>query len=171
MFIIKRYNYKEKVMSTTEKNVFISHHSKDDEHIDKLKELAKKNNYILKNSSIDSTKPNQANSPDYIKKILRDRIAWAGTMVVLIGKGTHAREYVNYEIEEANRQGKRIVGIHIDGESDAEVPEAFKKYGDTLVGWTSEKIIDAIEGENVGFQNPDGSPMTSEYTPERLKCT
>ena len=58
-------------MSSKEKNVFISHYGKDDEHIGKLKDLLGKKGYTLKNSSIDSTKPNEASNPEYIKSLLR----------------------------------------------------------------------------------------------------
>jgi len=144
-------------MSNREKNVFISHYGKDDEHIGKLKELLGKKGYTLKNSSIDSTKPNQASSPEYIKSLLRSRIQWAGTTVVLIGPNTHTREWVNYEIEQSNKSGNRIVGIHIHGESDSKVPDSFDKYGDALVGWDSGHLIDAIEGRCNNFENPDGT--------------
>ena len=43
------------------KNVFISHFGKDDAHIGKLKDLLAKKGYTLRNSSIDSSKPNDAN--------------------------------------------------------------------------------------------------------------
>jgi hypothetical protein len=65
--------------SDKQKNVFISHYNKNDEHIQKLKNLLSTNNLQIKNSSIDSTKPNKASNEDYIKQLLRDRIKWAGT--------------------------------------------------------------------------------------------
>jgi hypothetical protein len=39
--------------------------------------------------------------------------------VVLIGKETHSRPWVNWEIEEAAKQGKRIVGVYEHGGMDA----------------------------------------------------
>lgn len=157
-------------MSASEKNVFISHYGKDDEHIAKLKSLLSDNGYILKNSSIDSSKPNDASNPEYIKSLLRDRIRWAGTTMVLIGEKTHTREWVNWEIEQANQMGKRIVGVFLNGASDSDVPEAFKKFGNALVGWTSEKIIDAIEGRCSDFERADGSPWQNSYGPTFGNC-
>jgi hypothetical protein len=77
-------------MADKEKNVFISHYNKDDEHITNLKNLLQKKGYTIKNSSIDSTKPNQAKNPEYIKSLLRSRISWAGTTIVLVGPDTPA---------------------------------------------------------------------------------
>lgn len=87
------------------------------------------------------------------------KMSWAGTVIVLIGKETHARPWVNWEIEEAHRQGKSIVGVYENGLKDkVELPDALKTYGTAqVVGWDSEAIINAING-NPTFQNPDGSP-------------
>lgn len=157
-------------MSNKEKNVFISHYGKDDKHIRKLKNLLEKKSYTLKNSSIDSTKPNKASNPEYIKQLLRSRIRWAGTTIVLIGPKTHTREWVNYEIERSHKSGNRIVGVYIHGESDAKVPDAFEKYGDALVGWDSGKIIDAVEGRCDNFENPDGTMRNGVWNVPKGSC-
>ncbi len=157
-------------MTIREKNVFISHYGKDDEHIGNLKDLLREKNYILKNSSIDSTKSNDASNPEYIKSLLRSRIEWAGTTIVLIGPQTHTREWVDWEIEMSNKKGNRIVGVFINGASDSDVPEEFKKYGDALVGWQSARIIDAIEGKCSNFEKTDGSPWVNSILPNRSNC-
>jgi hypothetical protein len=157
-------------MSTTNKNVFISHHGKDDEHITKLKDLMRSKGYILRNSSIDSSKSNQATNDQYIQKLLREGIRWAGTTVVLIGHKTHTRDWVNWEIEQALKEGKRIVGVFIQGATDADVPDAFQKYGDALVGWNSDRIIDAIEGSCNNWNKTDGSPWENKWDPTRGTC-
>jgi hypothetical protein len=152
------------------KNVFISHFNEDEEHIQNLKDLLVKNGYTLRNSSIDSTKPNDASNSDYIKKLLREGINWAGTTIVLIGPKTHTRNWVDWEIEQSNKQGNRIVGVFVNGASDSDVPENFRKYGDALVGWTSDKIIDAIEGKLNNWEKSDGSPWQGHWTSDRFTC-
>ena len=142
------------------KNIFISHYSKDDKHIQGLKNLLNQKGYQLRNSSIDSTKPNNANNVEYIKKMLRGRIQWSNTCVVLIGSKTHTRKWVNWEIEQAFRKQTRIVGVYLNGASGSDVPENFEKYGSALVGWNSSSIIDTIEGENI-WCNPDNTPRTT----------
>ena len=155
-----------------QRNVFICHHSNDDEHIQSMKDLLETKGYTLKNSSIDNTKPNQANDENYIKNILRSRIKWASTMVVLIGKQTAERDWVDWEIEQANSQGKRIIGVYIQGGTDSDVPKSFEKYGNDLRGWQSDKIIDAIEGRCNSFQRPDGTERTHSpaYPSNRETC-
>ncbi len=152
------------------KNVFISHYSNDEENIDKLRNLISDKGYNIKNSSVDSSKPNFAKNPEYVKRLLRMRIQWAGTFICLIGPQTYTREWVDWEIDQANKKGKRIVGIYLNGASESNVPESFNKYGDALVGWTSEKIVGAIEGEINNFENPDGTQRKPYYEPNRKNC-
>lgn len=153
------------------KNVFISHHSKDEEHINKLKELLSPKGYNIKNSSIESSKDDGARkSENVIKRLLRMRIHWAGTFVCLIGTQTHTREWVDWEIDQANKKGKRIVGVFTHGASNSDVPENLEKYRDALVGWNSDKIIDAIEGRINSSENPDGTPRAGKWKPVKEQC-
>lgn len=153
------------------KNVFISHHGKDDDSVQAVKTLLSNNGYQLKNSSIDSTRPNNASNEQYIKnEIIKPGINWAGTVVVLIGNQTHNRDYVNWEIECANKLGKRIVGVFIRGAKDSDLPDAFRKYGDALTGWNSSNIIDALNGKDNNWTNPDGSSYRNPYSPDRVIC-
>jgi hypothetical protein len=152
------------------KNVFISHHHNDEEHIPKLKSLLEKNGFVLRNSSIDSSKPNNANNQDYVKTLLSEGIKWAGTTIVLIGPKTHQSEWVDWEIEKSYKEGNRVVGVYINGANDSDIPEEFLKHGDALVGWTGNRIIDAIEGRINNFENPDGSQTAVRWSQNREEC-
>lgn len=153
------------------KNVFISHYNKDDPHIQKFKNLMNQKGYQLKNASIDSTKPNKAKNPEYIKQLLRSRLTWSSTCVVLIGPNTHTRKWVNWEIEQASKKGNRIVGVYINGASGVDVPDNFNKYGDALVGWNSNSIENSLEGENI-WTTPNGDTPRIEtpYSPTFGVC-
>jgi len=99
------------------------------------------------------------------------KMSWASTVVVLIGKQTHARSWVNWEIEMAKRLGKRIVGVFTRGGTEADIPPAFEKYGADLVNWNATSIMGAIDGSREGpFQNPDGNPRTPPHLPETSNC-
>ena len=152
------------------RNVFVSHHHKDEEGIKKMKALLKKRSFQIKNSSIDSTKPNQASNPEYIKRLLRLRIKWSGAMVVLIGKDTHTRSWVDWEIKKAFEKGKRIVGVFQDGAKEEDVPQNLEFYGDALVGWHSEKIIGGIEGNHNDWCKPSGEKREPKWKTERVVC-
>jgi len=144
-------------------NVFISHHHKDDEHVDGLTSLLARNGYNIRNSSIRAKPANQERlekgliKDAVIKRLLRIKISWAGTVIVLVGKETHARPWVDWEIREANRQGKRIVGVYERGMKEkVDIPHSLELYATSLVGWDSASIMNAIDGKPA-FQNPDGS--------------
>jgi hypothetical protein len=161
---------------STSKNVFISHHHKDDKAVTDFTNLLAGKDYIIKNSSIRAKPKNTERlsqklvSDEAIRRILRMKMAWAGTVIVLIGSETHERDWVNWEIDEANKQGKRIIGVFMQGAKDSDIPESLEKYGQGLVGWNSEKIIAGIEGEDVGWCNSNGDPKTPTHNVVRIGC-
>ena len=162
-------------MSTVKtKNVFISHHHKDDADVDKLTDLLQRNGYNIRNSSIRAKPANQRRLDQglvkdaVIKRLLRMKISWAGSTIVIVGKETHTRPWVNWEIEQAHKQGKNIVGVYENGLKDnVDLPPALKKYGTSQVGWDSKSIISAIEGKP-SFQNPDGTPSARRDGPHTV---
>ncbi len=144
------------------RHVFISHHHKDDQIVSDFLSLIGKHDYDIRNSSIRAKPANQERldkglvSDEVIRRLLRRKISWAGTVVVLIGKDTHTRPWVDWEITQAHEQGKRIVGVFAQGGTDADVPKGVEDYGSALVNWNTDSIMRAIDGEN-SFKNVDGS--------------
>jgi hypothetical protein len=149
-----------------QKHVFISHHHADDAEVDKLTSLLKSKGHDIRNSSIRAKPANQRRldqglvKPETIRRLLRMKISWAQTVVVLIGKETHSRQWVNWEVEQAKTQNKRIVGVYVRGGTLADIPPALEGYSKSIVAWNSNSIIAAIDGTANEFQNPDGSPRT-----------
>lgn len=78
-------------------------------------------------------------------------------MLVYITPETKNSEWVNWEIEIAHDNEMTIVGVWEQGSNGCDVPEALENFGDAIVGWEGGRIIDAINGEYSGFNNPDGS--------------
>jgi hypothetical protein len=146
------------------RHIFISHHHVDDAEVSKLTNLLSKSGHDIRNSSIRVNRDNQERldkkevKDETIRRLLRMKISWAGTVVVLIGKDTHSRPWVNWEIEQANKQGKRIVGVYIRGGTEVDKPAALEKYASAIVSWNTDSVMAAIDGTDNSFQNPDGSP-------------
>jgi hypothetical protein len=139
------------------KNVFISHVHCDDDGIQKLKELTEKHGLIVRDSSITVDRPNGATDPDYIKRaILAPQIQWASTLVVYISPQTKNSDYVNWEIEYAHKNNKRIVGVWSPNAGACEIPEALNRYGDALVSWIGEDVVAAIVGDCDYWCDRDG---------------
>lgn len=138
------------------RNVFISHVHEDDAGLGKLKDLLSKKNMEIRDSSVHTGKFNKAKSPEYIKsEILAPLINWAGVFICYVSSKTKDSEWVNWEIEYAAKQGKRIVGVWQHGENECDLPEALQEYADAVVGWNGDSIVDAINGKD-GWEKPDG---------------
>jgi MTH538 TIR-like domain (DUF1863) len=139
-------------------NVFISHVHEDDAGLQKLKDLVATKGMEFRDSSIHAGKENEAKSPDYIKStVLAPQIDWAGTFIVYITPKTKGSAWVDWEIEYAAKQGKRIIGVWGHGDNNCEVPDALKNYADAVVGWQADRVIDAITGKINDWDNADGS--------------
>ncbi|RYE52843.1 MAG: TIR domain-containing protein [Sphingobacteriales bacterium] len=157
------------------RHLFISHHHQDDAEVTKLTNLLAKRGDDIRNSSVRMKPENQRRmdekrvSDEVIKRILRIKISWASTVVVLIGKDTHTRPWVNWEIDKANEQGKRIVGVYARGGTEADVPPSLEKYASAIVGWNTDSITAAIDGRN-DFQNPDGSDRLPPNSQDPINC-
>lgn len=157
------------------RHVFISHHHKDDEHVSKLTDLLAKRGYDIRNSSIRVKPENQKRLDEkrvpreVLERLLRMKVSWAGTVVVLIGNETHSREWVNWEIDQANAQGKRIIGVYTHGGKESDIPPSLEKYGSAIVGWNTDSIMGAIDGKN-DFQNPDGTPRIGPHDSKSYNC-
>lgn len=150
-------------------NVFISHRHEDDALVGQLKTLLSKNGADVRDSSVTSDTPNNANSESYIKQILADRIKWAGKIIVIISPDTKNHEWVSWEIEYANRYpDKRIIGVWAPGAAGVDMPPELDEYADAVVGWNGEAIIDALNGKD-NWQGPDGATVPPRSI-KRLAC-
>ncbi|MCL6506685.1 MAG: TIR domain-containing protein [Bryobacteraceae bacterium] len=155
------------------KNVFISHVHEDDELVPKLKDLIANAGMEVRDGSITSDKPNEAQSEEYIKReILEPRIQWASTLVVLITHDTADSWWVNWEIKRAVELGKNVVGVYAQGATDADIPEELQKCGDAaIVGWQGDRVVAAINGEIHDWDNPvSGQPRNQEWLIKRYRC-
>lgn len=163
-------------VSSNRRHIFISHHHQDDAEVSRLTGLLASHGWDVRNSSIRMKPSNEQRRqkgliPDaVIERALRMRVSWSQTVVVLVGKDTHTRPWVNWEIEEAHRQGKRIVGVFVRGGTNADIPPALEKFAtQEVVGWNTDSIMSAIDGDNQPFQAPDGTtrPRAVGATSER----
>jgi len=156
------------------KNIFISHVHEDDDLLPKLKDLISKAGMEVRDGSINSDKPNAAQNEDYIKReVLAPRIQWASTLVVLITHDTAQSDWVNWEIKHAIEQEKNVVGVFAQGATDADIPEELRKHGDAaVVGWQSERVVDAISGKIREWDDPvTGNPRaTPDWVVKRYSC-
>ena len=139
-------------------NVFISHYSDDDEELHRLKQRLTEKGCKVRNSSVEKGEYRKDPVKDAtIAKELRGYIKWAGTFIVL---------------RSAYMQGKNIIGVYMHGCKDTvELPEAFKRYGGTIIGWNStDKLVDMINGDCPAPEKPSGAVAQPIYNIIHIKC-
>lgn len=143
-----------------DKNIFVSHQHNDADKIKDFQKLINAHGINMRDSSIYESKlKNNATNEQYIKsELIKPQMSWAGTVVVLIGKDTAKSDYVNWEIKTAGEMGKRIVGVFLQGAKEEDIPEQLNEYGHALVGWNGDRIVRAINGEDMDWEKPDGTP-------------
>lgn len=151
------------MVKEVKKNVFVSHHHKDDASVDGISRLAAGKGYQLRNSSVRMKPENERRveekkvSDRTIARLLRMKMRWASQVIVVIGKETHTRPWVNWEIQAAHQLGKPIIGVYENGlTGNVTLPENLEKYATSIVSWRGEAIINALEGK-ISFQTPDGT--------------
>jgi hypothetical protein len=139
--------------------IFVGHIHEDDEHIGNVQDLLASKGYEVQVSAIDSSSPNEAQDPDYImSKYIIPKIQWCDTVVVLISPGTKDHPWIDREIERAQEEGKRIVGVWTHGSAECDLPQGLTEYADAVVGWQADQIYGAIDGTINNWTASDGSP-------------
>ena len=154
-------------------NVFISHSSKNAEEVKSLIERLKEKGHEVRNSSIEKDEYRDYKVKDEtIKRDLRDGIKWAGTCILLIGKDTLKSPWVDYELEYARKQGKRVVGIYVYGLAyKVDLHDEIKKSIFSLIGWSSvDKLGEILDGNYHPMENPDSSPAKPFFEMKPIRC-
>lgn len=157
------------------RHVFISHHHADDDAVTSMTEMLSRNGFEIRNSSIRAKPANQERlakglvSDEAIRRLLRMKMNWASTVLVLIGKNTAQRPWVDWEIDQAKRLGKRIIGVYEYCGTENDKPSALERYASAIVSWNSKSIISAIEGANT-FQTPAGVDRAPVHAASTSKC-
>lgn len=155
------------------KNIFISHVHEDDDLLPNLKDLIARAGMEVRDGSINSDKPNDAENEQYIKRdILAPRIDWASTLIVLITHNTAESWWVDWEIKRAVQLGKRVIGVFAQGCTQADIPVELGKCGDAaIVGWQGNRVVDAINGNIADWDDPlTGTPRNAEWVIRRYRC-
>ena len=164
------------IMANIIKNVFVSHHHKDDASVDGLTNMLSGKGYQIRNSSIRVKPDNQKKldqnmvSERTIQRLLRMKMRWASQIIVVIGKETHTRPWVDWEIKVAHQLGKPIIGVYENGlKEKVDIPENLEKYATSIVGWRADSVMDALGG-NSQFQSPDGTPLPKITAGRNIAC-
>jgi hypothetical protein len=89
--------------------------------------------------------PYESDRAEYIKARIRERIRRSSALFVILTQSTAASRWVAWEIGEALAQGKRVVGVHPQGQPPAILPTEFQDRRLPVVEWTHENIMRQLE--------------------------
>lgn len=109
--------------TTKKPKVFVSFHNKDRHAKELLVAQAKNKNTNLEFSNQSVDKPFKAKW----KTKAEDKIQKASATVVMVGKDTHKRKAVQWEIEKSREAGNKIIAVQIHKDKHHRLPSGIKK--------------------------------------------
>lgn len=124
------------------RNVFISFDVDDKRMVNLLRWQAKDENFpfVFKDYSV--KEPFESAWKSEVQYL----IYRSSAVIVAIGKHTHKRNAVIWEINEAYRQDKQIIGVRLHRDKMHKIPAASYKY-DEITYWDTYEIADILEYE------------------------
>ena len=79
------------------------------------------------------------------KQGVREKISQTSAVIVAVGEKTHESSAVDWEIREAHRQGKKVIGVRLHKSESHRVPKAMREYGYKVVDWNAKQIAQELE--------------------------
>ena len=126
------------------RRIFISFKFEDKRLVDFLRGQAKNKNSELDFIDMSLKYPFNSENAEYIRRGIRARIEKCSVTLVMATKETYKSEWVNWEIKESLRLGKKVIVINKTegGQMPSEVIRNKDKI--KIVPWGHESIMDAL---------------------------
>jgi hypothetical protein len=123
------------------RNVFISFHIEDEAQVNLFRTQAKDERFDIEFRDFSVKEP----FDEKWKTNCRERISQTSALVCMIGPETAQREAVIWEIEEAYRQGKKVIGVRIYRDENHPIPKPLLEHNAPIVDWDLSKISELLE--------------------------
>lgn len=125
------------------RNLFISHAWSYSSHYNKIVEwLNDEPNFSWKNYSVPSHDACSENNKSGLETCLTNQINPSQCVIILAGMWAAHSEWIQYEIDEAIRLRKTIIGVRPWGQE--KIPVEIQNAANVMVNWQKESIIKAI---------------------------
>lgn len=92
--------------------------------------------------SVSCDKPLNTDNDYQLKEKLTSRISNSSVVIVISGMYSAYSKWIDYEIDEAKRLGKPIIGVKPWGQE--RIPLKIQNNSTTMVGWNRDSIINAV---------------------------
>lgn len=123
--------------------LFISHSWDYSEHYDKIKQWLNEDKISWQDYSVPVDNPIDTNKKKELKEKLTSKINLSSAVIVVSAMYAAYSEWIDYEIDEAIRMNKVIIGVKPWGQE--RVPVKIQDNATIMVGWNKKSVIDAIK--------------------------
>ena len=123
------------------RNVFISFHIEDEDQVRLLRHQARDNQFGVHFRDYSVKEP----FDEKWKSQCKERIEQTSALICMIGEDTWKRKAVEWEIREAHRQNKMIIGVRMYRDKDHRIPQALLDTNAQITEWNLAKISKQLE--------------------------
>lgn len=127
-------------MRSNLRNVFISFDADDEGMVNLFRSQAKDNRFPFEFRDYSVKDPFEYGWRDEVRSL----IARSSAVIVAIGRNTHRSRAVNWEIKEAHRQEKIVIGVWLHRDLDLYAPSAMDPI-DPIVSWNTDEIANLLD--------------------------
>lgn len=124
-------------------NIFISHAWHRSEHYKKVVEWLDDSDIEYNNYSVPEHDQLDSENDEELEHDLTAQIKPASCIIILAGMYVNYSDWIEYEINEAVRMKKYIIGVRPWGQE--KIPEIISKNANVMVWWNKNSILDAIK--------------------------
>jgi hypothetical protein len=126
------------------RNVFISFTNEDKPMVELLRGQAQKEDSTVAFNDWSLRAPFDSERADYLREGIRDRIRQASLTLVYVSDNAARSKWVNWEVEESVKLGKKVVGVY-QGEIPRRLPPAIKKHRIRMIVWSHKGLAKELK--------------------------
>ncbi len=122
------------------KRVFISFKAEDEKQVRGLRLLNANENFDVDFYDESVRTAIRSENETYVRQKIREKINRTSVTVCLIGKNTHASEWVAWELDESIKKGNKMTAMALKGIDKATLPAPIKERKLTFHAWDAAAL-------------------------------
>ncbi len=124
--------------------VFISFAMEDEDEVNLFRGQAKNENSEIDFIDRSVKEPFESRNEDYIKRKLTERIKQCSLTIVYLSRNAGRSKWVEWEVEESLRLGKKVVAIH-KGPNPAAIPDIISRNKIKVIPWDAARVATELQ--------------------------
>ena len=129
---------------TAKKRVFLSFVEEDKMQVQGLRLLKDNPDFALEFYDESVRVPIERSNTDYVKRVIREKIARCSVTVCLIGATTYQSKWVNWELRTSEEEKNRIIVMALKGIESAVLPQFVRDRNLTFHPWDPAQLATLI---------------------------